>query len=97
MLGLPHIEAGLHPVYEAGGKSQTLNAFLLMVQAVELFLEGVMDSLNCREVLRFLRLESVGNRMKNNLCSFLWWAGGALGSKDCLRGREGHEVISGSV
>ena len=56
-----------------------------------------MDPLNCHEVLRFLRLESVGKRIKNNLGSFLWWAGGALGSKDYLTGREGHEVISESV
>ena len=56
-----------------------------------------MDSLNCREVLRFLCLEPVGKRIKNNFGSFLWWAGGVLGSKDCLRGREGHKVISGSV
>jgi hypothetical protein len=56
-----------------------------------------MDSFNCREVLRFLRLESVGKCIKSHLGSFLWWAGGALGSKDYLTGREGHEVISGGV
>src|SRR4051812_32188860 len=40
------------------------------VKAIEIFLGGVMDSLNCREVLRFLRLEAVGKRMNNNLGSF---------------------------
>jgi hypothetical protein len=66
---------GLHPVYEAGGELETLNAVLLggaeVTKAVKLLLEGVGYSLNSHNIPGLLELKLVEKNIKVGLTLLL--------------------------